>query len=60
MYAFTFERPASTADAVKLAAAGGKLLAGGQTLPASMKLRLTSAEQGVGLGGIADLAGVET
>ena len=59
MYAFTFERPASAADAVKLAAAGGKLLAGGQTLLASMKLRLTSAEQVVDLGGIADLAGVK-
>ena len=59
MYAFTFERPASAADAVKLAAAGGKLLAGGQTLLASMKLRLTSAEQVVDLGGIAELAGVK-
>ncbi len=59
MYAFTFERPASSADAVKLAAAGGKLLAGGQTLLASMKLRLASPEQLVDLGGIADLAGVK-
>ena len=59
MYAFTFERPSSAADAVKLAAAGGKLLAGGQTLLASMKLRLTSAEQVVDLGGIAELAGVK-
>ncbi|MGE0332871.1 MAG: xanthine dehydrogenase family protein subunit M [Ramlibacter sp.] len=59
MYAFTFERPASAADAAKLAAAGGKLLAGGQTLLASMKLRLTSAEQVVDLGGIAELAGVK-
>ena len=59
MYAFTFERPASTADAAKLAAAGGKLLAGGQTLLASMKLRLASPEQLVDLGGIADLAGVK-
>jgi carbon-monoxide dehydrogenase medium subunit len=59
MYAFTFERPASAADAVKLASAGGKLLAGGQTLLASMKLRLTSAEQVVDLGGIAELAGVK-
>lgn len=59
MYAFTFERPASTADAAKLAAAGGKVLAGGQTLLASMKLRLTSAEQVVDLGGIAELAGVK-
>ncbi len=58
MYAFTFERPASTADAAKLAAAGGKVLAGGQTLLASMKLRLASPEQLVDLGGIADLSGV--
>ncbi len=59
MYAFTFERPSSTADAARLAGAGGKLLAGGQTLLASMKLRLTSAEQVVDLGGISDLAGVK-
>ena len=32
MYAFTIERPASTADAAKLAANGAKPLAGGQTL----------------------------
>lgn len=59
MYAFTFERPASTADAAKLAAAGGKVLAGGQTLLASMKLRLASPEQLVDLGGIKDLSGVK-
>ena len=59
MYAFTFERPASTADASKLAAAGGKVLAGGQTLLASMKLRLSSPEQLVDLGGIAELSGVK-
>ncbi len=59
MYAFTFERPAATADAAKLAGAGGKLLAGGQTLLASMKLRLSSSDQLVDLGGIAELAGVK-
>jgi len=58
MYAFTFERPASLADAVKLAGAGGKPLAGGQTLLASMKLRLSAPEQLVDLGGIAELSGV--
>ena len=58
MYAFTFERPASQADAVKLAKAGGKPLAGGQTLLASMKLRLAAPEQLVDLGGVKDLAGV--
>ena len=55
MYAFTYERPASQADAAKLAQAGGKLLAGGQTLLASMKLRLAAPEQIVDLGAIADL-----
>jgi carbon-monoxide dehydrogenase medium subunit len=58
MYAFTFERPATTADAAKLAAAGAKVLAGGQTLLASMKLRLSSPEQLADLGGIKELAGI--
>ena len=59
MYAFTFERPSSTADAAKHAAAGGaKVLAGGQTLLASMKLRLANPEMLVDLGGIPELAGV--
>lgn len=55
MYAFTFERPTTTADAVKLAAAGAKVLAGGQTLLASMKLRLSAPEQLADLGGITEL-----
>jgi len=59
MYGFTFERPASVADAQRAAAAGGtKVLAGGQTLLASMKLRLASPEKLVDLGGIAELSGV--
>jgi carbon-monoxide dehydrogenase medium subunit len=59
MYAFTYERPSSTADAARLAAAGGaKVLAGGQTLLASMKLRLANPEQLVDLGGIAELTGI--
>ena len=59
MYAFTFERPSSLADAGKAAAAGGtKVLAGGQTLLASMKLRLAQPEKLVDLGGIAELAGI--
>ena len=58
MYAFTFERPTTQADAVKLAHGGGKLLAGGQTLLASMKLRLAAPEQLVDLGGVKELAGV--
>ena len=58
MYAFTFERPSAQADAVKLAKAGGKPLAGGQTLLASMKLRLASPEQLVDLGAVKELAGI--
>lgn len=58
MYTFTYERPATTADAAKQAAAGAKVLAGGQTLLASMKLRLSDPGQLVDLGGIAELAGI--
>lgn len=58
MYAFNYERPASEADAVRLVKAGGTLLAGGQTLLASMKLRLAQPEQLVDLGGITALAGI--
>ncbi|MGC3987265.1 MAG: xanthine dehydrogenase family protein subunit M [Pseudorhodoferax sp.] len=58
MYAFTIERPASAADAARLAAAGARPLAGGQTLLASMKLRLADPGQLVDLGGIPDLAGI--
>jgi carbon-monoxide dehydrogenase medium subunit len=59
MYQFTFERPASLAEAQQAAQdSGAKLLAGGQTLLASMKLRLASPEKLVDLGGIAELTGV--
>lgn len=55
MYAFTLERPASLDDAVQLAGSGAKVLAGGQTLLASMKLRLSDPGQLVDLSGIAGL-----
>jgi carbon-monoxide dehydrogenase medium subunit len=58
MYAFTLERPTTVADAAKLAAAGAKPLAGGQTLLASMKLRLSAPEQLVDLSGIKELTGI--
>lgn len=59
MYEFTFDRPASLADAQRAAAAGGaKVLAGGQTLLASMKLRLANPEKLVDLGAIAELSGI--
>jgi len=58
MYPFTLERPQTTADAVKLAGAGAKPLAGGQTLLASMKLRLSSPEQLAALSAIKELTGI--
>jgi carbon-monoxide dehydrogenase medium subunit len=56
MYAFNFSRPSTLADAAKLAAAGAKPLAGGQTLLASMKLRLSQPDQLADLGGIKELS----
>ena len=58
MYAFTFERPTALPDAARLTGAGGKPLAGGQTLLASMKLRLANPEQLVDLGAVRELAGI--
>ena len=59
MYAFTYERPSSLADASKLVKAGAQPLAGGQTLLASMKQRLSSPETLVDLSKIADLTGIQ-
>ncbi len=59
MYAFTYERPATTADAAKLAAGGAKLLAGGQTLLASMKLRLSSPPTLADLAAVKDLSSIQ-
>lgn len=58
MYTFTLDKPATLADAQKAAAAGAKPLAGGQTLLASMKLRLSDPGQLVDLGGIKELVGI--
>ena len=49
MYAFTLERPSTVQEAAALAAGGTKVLAGGQTMLASMKLRLSQP------GAVADL-----
>ena len=59
MYAFTLERPATVQDAAKLAASGSKPLAGGQTLLASMKLRLSSPDKLADLSGIKDMSGIK-
>ncbi len=58
MYAFTLERPASLGEAARLAATGAKPLAGGQTLLASMKLRLAQPEQLVDMGAIQELSAI--
>ena len=58
MYAFTYERPKSLADASKFVQAGGQALAGGQTMLASMKQRLMQPEQLVDLRNIPELVGV--
>ena len=59
MYAFTLERPTSVAAAAQLSTDGAKPLAGGQTLLASMKLRLSSPDQLVDLSGIKELTGIK-
>ncbi len=59
MYAFTLERPTSLAAAAQLAADGAKPLAGGQTLLASMKLRLSSPDRLADLSGIKELTGIK-
>jgi carbon-monoxide dehydrogenase medium subunit len=60
MYEFTYHRAGSIADAAaKIAGnADAKLLAGGQTLIAAMKLRLAAPPELVDLGGIAELKGI--
>ncbi len=59
MYTFSFERPSTVADAAKLAASGAKVLAGGQTLLASMKLRLAQPDTLADLSAIKELAGIK-
>ena len=59
MYAFTLERPATVQDAAALAASGSKPLAGGQTLLASMKLRLSSPDKLADLSGIKDMSSIK-
>lgn len=59
MYAFNYERPDNKRAALKLIKAGGRPLAGGQTLLGSMKLRLASPDMLVDLGGISEFVGIE-
>ncbi len=60
MYAFRYQTASSAADAASRLAAheDAKLLAGGQTMIASMKLRLASPSDLIDLAGAADLHGI--
>ena len=55
MYAFDYQRPASVNDAKAAYSGDARYLAGGQSLIQAMKLRLSSSERLVDLGGIAEL-----
>lgn len=61
MYPFRFHRAASTADAVDalVRSEDGKFLAGGQTLLASLKLRLAQPHTLVDLARLPELRGIE-
>ena len=59
MYAIEYQQPTTLADAASLlASTGGRPLAGGQSLVAAMKLRLSQPGTLVDLSGIADLKGI--
>ncbi|MBL0423356.1 xanthine dehydrogenase family protein subunit M [Ramlibacter sp. AW1] len=60
MYPFQYHRATSVADAIDAmdAVDDGKFLAGGQTLLASLKLRLARPDRLVDIGGIPELRGV--
>jgi len=60
MHAFKYHRPSSLNDAAALMKGEAKLLAGGQTLVQTMKLRLASPSDIVDLGSIKDLAGIKS
>jgi aerobic carbon-monoxide dehydrogenase medium subunit len=61
MYQFNYHKASNVADAVALLArnSDAKLLAGGQTLIAAMKLRLAAPPDLVDLGAIAELRGIK-
>ncbi len=58
MYTFDYQRPANTAAAAAAFQGETRYLAGGQSLVQAMKLRLSSSERLVDLGGIAELKGI--
>lgn len=58
MYRFDYEKPKSLADAVSQVAGGGQALAGGQTLIAAMKQRLSQPEKLVDLSAVSEIQGI--
>ncbi|WP_048440557.1 xanthine dehydrogenase family protein subunit M [Caenimonas sp. SL110] len=58
MYSFDYQRPRTPADAVKAAQGDARYLAGGQSLVQAMRLRLSSSETLVDLGGVAGMSGI--
>ena len=58
MYAFEYLRPANRAAATAASHTDARYLAGGQSLVQAMRLRLSSSERLIDLGGIADLKGI--
>ena len=58
MYTFDYQRPTTAADAAAAIQGDARYLAGGQSLVQAMKLRLSSSERLVDLGGVAELSGV--
>ena len=61
MYSFNYQRAKSVADAAAVVAKNGdaRLLAGGQSLVAAMKLRLSRPSDLIDLGALADLRGIK-
>jgi aerobic carbon-monoxide dehydrogenase medium subunit len=59
MYTFDYQRPANAAAAAAAFSGDARYLAGGQSLVQAMKLRLSSAERLIDLGGVGDLAGIK-
>ena len=60
MHAFKYHRPSSLNEAAALAKGEAKVLAGGQTLVQTMKLRLASPSDIIDLGTIKGLAGIKS
>jgi carbon-monoxide dehydrogenase medium subunit len=59
MYTFDYQRPTNAAAAAAAFSGDARYLAGGQSLVQAMKLRLSSSERLVDLGGLTELAGIK-